>query len=110
MHPHSDPPADRTPNLLIKSQLLRGPRAHGKAAPSGSYCDALTSVLPCSVDSRRSVRCWDRWGEGGASLFSRLGAFLSIEQNPNTLVLGAIATDSDLANRVSISGGVNAKQ
>ena len=80
MRPQSDPPADRTPNLLIKSYLLRGPRAHGKAAQSGGDCDTLTSSLPHTY----SIVSNQLGGDGGAAPSSRVSPFLSIEQNTNT--------------------------
>jgi len=81
MHPQSDPPADRTPNLLIKSQLLRGPRAHGKAAQSGGCCDSLTSSLPHTY----SVFLNQSGSDGGASSSSHQSPLLSIEQNTNEI-------------------------
>ena len=103
MHPQSDPLRPRTSNLLIKSQLLRGPRAHGKADQSGGVCDPLTSSLPHTY----SVASNQSGSDGGASSFSHHSPLLSIEQNTNESPQldgnGAGLTDSRLSEGVSRS-------
>ena len=101
MHPQSDPPPDRTENLLIKSQLLRGPRATGKVGQSHG-CDQLT--FSCLVNY--SLVCsYQLGGDGGVASSSHVPPFLSIEQNTNNPPQlgdnGPSLTDSRLKNRVS---------